>query len=304
MHCWTAIDARPGFPRVVCVAINVVNSFKISTCSWLLWGPRSRAQLSLPDGFLCMSIPAVATQLQTTHRRPISLIHFPLFMSVMICWAIGRMIASSFDRICFGSIFSPWSLLFGLLGLAPKSLDSSTVAHRWCTISTHERSHTLLPNALYSSAPAFRPFNYWKKSMWWCSQGLHFWYHQVMHHSSGLCVCVPQIESVILLFFEWNLEIDYLLFQNETLSRWNILYGTLPRCRKSCRSFFAKEPLIIVLLCGKWPIKIRHPMGLVHPVMNRVKRLEKWHSKCNWLCVGNARGDEFWSAIYIHMHAY
>ena len=34
----------------------------------------------------------------------------------------------------------------------------------------------------------------------------------------------------------------------------------------SCRSFSAKEPLIIGLFCGKWPVKIRHPMGLRHPV--------------------------------------
>jgi len=31
--------------------------------------------------------------------------------------------------------------------------------------------------------------------------------------------------------------------------------------------FFAKEPLIIGFFCGKWPIKIRHPMGLRHPVI-------------------------------------
>jgi len=28
----------------------------------------------------------------------------------------------------------------------------------------------------------------------------------------------------------------------------------------------AKEPLIIGLFCGKWPMKIRHPMGLCHPL--------------------------------------
>ena len=28
----------------------------------------------------------------------------------------------------------------------------------------------------------------------------------------------------------------------------------------------AKEPIIIGLFCGKWPIQIRHPMGLRHPV--------------------------------------
>ena len=34
----------------------------------------------------------------------------------------------------------------------------------------------------------------------------------------------------------------------------------------SRRSLFAKEPLIIWLLCRKWRIKIRHPMSLRHPV--------------------------------------
>jgi len=34
----------------------------------------------------------------------------------------------------------------------------------------------------------------------------------------------------------------------------------------SCRSFPAKEPLIIGLFCGKWRIKMRHPMTLRHPV--------------------------------------
>jgi len=33
-----------------------------------------------------------------------------------------------------------------------------------------------------------------------------------------------------------------------------------------CRSLSAKEPLIVGLSWGIWPIKIRHPMGLWHPV--------------------------------------
>ena len=33
----------------------------------------------------------------------------------------------------------------------------------------------------------------------------------------------------------------------------------------SCRSFFAKEPLIIGLFCRKRPPKIRHHMSLCHP---------------------------------------
>ena len=32
----------------------------------------------------------------------------------------------------------------------------------------------------------------------------------------------------------------------------------------SCRSYSAKEPRIIRLFCGKWPIKITHPVRLVH----------------------------------------
>ena len=36
----------------------------------------------------------------------------------------------------------------------------------------------------------------------------------------------------------------------------------------SCRLFFAKEPLIIGLFRGKWPLKIRHPMTLRHPVLH------------------------------------
>jgi len=33
-----------------------------------------------------------------------------------------------------------------------------------------------------------------------------------------------------------------------------------------CRLFFAKEPLILGHFCRKWPIKLRRPMGLHHPV--------------------------------------
>jgi len=48
---------------------------------------------------------------------------------------------------------------------------------------------------------------------------------------------------------------------------WLCLHGgEEPYDALSCRSFFAKEPLIIGLLCGKWPKKIRHPMGPCYPV--------------------------------------
>ena len=202
MHCWTASDTRPGLPRVVRAAITVANSFKISTCSWLLWRPRFRARSPLPNAFLCMSIPGVATRLSTTPRRPTSLIQFPSSMSAMICWgqleAWSHLVLIECAVFSWDQFFSHWSLLFDFLGLAPKGLDSLTIAHRLCTRLAHDCSHTLLTNALYSSAPAFRLYHH----MWWCGQVLHVWYHQVMHHPSDLCVCVPQIEAVILLFFE------------------------------------------------------------------------------------------------------
>jgi len=36
----------------------------------------------------------------------------------------------------------------------------------------------------------------------------------------------------------------------------------------SCRSFFAKDPLIIGFFCGKWPVKIRPPVGLRRPMLH------------------------------------
>ena len=43
-----------------------------------------------------------------------------------------------------------------------------------------------------------------------------------------------------------------------------------PSNASSCRSFFAKEPLIIGLFCGNRPIKIWHPMGTRHPVVDEL----------------------------------
>jgi len=42
--------------------------------------------------------------------------------------------------------------------------------------------------------------------------------------------------------------------------------GKDPQDALRCGSFFAKEPLIIGLFCGKCPMKIRHLMTLRHPV--------------------------------------
>jgi len=120
-----------------------------------------------------MSIPAVATRLSS--------IEFPSLMSVMICWAIGRMIAARFDStrgICLGSFFfrldrsclASW-ILHSRVSIAQQLLIDCARYQRMivrtrsypmhCTLR-HDRSHTLLPNALYSSAPAFRSYHHWK----------------------------------------------------------------------------------------------------------------------------------------------
>ena len=39
---------------------------------------------------------------------------------------------------------------------------------------------------------------------------------------------------------------------------------------RSYRSVSAKEPLIIGLFCGKWPINMRNPMGRHHPSVDTI----------------------------------
>jgi len=79
------------------------------------------------------------------------------------------------------------------------------------------------------------------------------------------------VESVICA---WGLEVLPML-DFSALQGGEDTYDAL-----SCRSFFAKEPLIIGLFCGKWPVKIRHPMGLRHPVPRHVYIHVHRSSKC------------------------
>jgi len=61
----------------------------------------------------------------------------------------------------------------------------------------------------------------------------------------------------------------------------------------SCRLFFAKEPLIIGLFCGKWPMKIRHLMTLRHPVCDMIYLVTRKHcvtilaksAFCEWIWI-------------------
>jgi len=57
--------------------------------------------------------------------------------------------------------------------------------------------------------------------------------------------------------------------------------GEDPYAALSCRSFSAKEPIIVGLFCGKRPIKVRHPMTLRHPVWDIYTRhvgAKMWHT--------------------------
>jgi len=56
---------------------------------------------------------------------------------------------------------------------------------------------------------------------------------------------------------------------SQNVTGWRRLIGWLKLqviFRNRDTHYFGKEPLTIGLFCGKWPVKIRHPMGLCHPV--------------------------------------
>jgi len=61
------------------------------------------------------------------------------------------------------------------------------------------------------------------------------------------------------LFCEKRPATGGILWGFATLYRWHVWHN------QELQVIFAKEPLIIELFCGKWPMKIRHPMGLRHP---------------------------------------
>jgi len=66
---------------------------------------------------------------------------------------------------------------------------------------------------------------------------------------------------------EWvisNIRMCYVYYMNVPCQ---IQGGEDARDAPSCRSFFAKGPRIIGLFCGKWSMKIRHPMTLRHSVL-------------------------------------
>ena len=90
---------------------------------------------------------------------------------------------------------------------------------------------------------------------------MYVWYDMfnicIFHHIYICIICLST--QVIPTYWVVYAYISYVWYAY-------ISYRVAKTHALSCRSFFAKEPLIIGLICGKWPIKIRHPMGLGHPV--------------------------------------
>jgi len=82
---------------------------------------------------------------------------------------------------------------------------------------------------------------------------------------------------------------------------WNIDFGWVISVQ---RSFSTKEPLNIGHLCGKWPIKIKDPMSLRHPVQRNARVIKgstptKKSSKCHEL---KALHEEISQRCVTHWH--
>jgi len=66
----------------------------------------------------------------------------------------------------------------------------------------------------------------------------------------------------------------------------------------SCRSFSTKEPLNIGHFCGNWPIKIRDPMSLRHPVFVCWISTYVRHERVD-ICVLDIHICETWKSRYL-----
>jgi len=74
-----------------------------------------------------------------------------------------------------------------------------------------------------------------------------------------------------LLSAHETIDLSHWLFCNMHMNSLSLLQGGEdPWDALGCRSFFAKEPLILGLFCMTWPIKIRHPVTLRHPVLRYI----------------------------------
>jgi len=91
------------------------------------------------------------------------------------------------------------------------------------------------------------------------------WLMHVRHTRTHSCMWQDSFIYVILSLYTWNVCTCLYVYMYIHVC---IFIYVIQGDALSCRSFFAKAPLIIGLFCGKWLVKIRHPMGLRHPVLS------------------------------------
>jgi len=93
------------------------------------------------------------------------------------------------------------------------------------------------------------------------------------------------IVATPFLFEGKQLEYTHHLFKGRGCSQVAGVVAGLLCVYSSCRSLSAQEPLIIGLFRRKWPIKIRHPMDLRHPVHLHFKEWVLPLPLCVCVCV-------------------
>jgi len=91
---------------------------------------------------------------------------------------------------------------------------------------------------------------------------------QMSHVSyTNECDTTYKVETWLLCVWDMtHLCVRHDSFVCETWLICDLQSGEDPQDALICRSFLAKQPLIMGLFFGKWPTKIRHPMGLRHLV--------------------------------------
>ena len=99
-------------------------------------------------------------------------------------------------------------------------------------------------------------------------------------------------------FYKWIIQrlcVVHFVLENKILQG-----GKDAQDASSCRSLFAKQPLIIGFFGGKWPFKIRHPMHLRHPLS-----LCTLNNICCNICTRKTFFDKFffWWNLRVHVFA-
>jgi len=154
------------------------------------------------------------------------------------------------------STFRQKSLLYVHLGVVLLELIQLGVS------MLHQKALNFCERAVYTRKRALYTHTWWQCCWSWCNWVL------------ACCARLLPIDAAKLLpvhVFTWLCVImyiyTYMCLHTYMYVYKHVLCSTGWRRPIGCLKLqvvFAKEPLIIGLFCGKWPIKIRHPMTLRH----------------------------------------